>query len=406
MRIGYFVPEFPGPTHIFFWRELRALEGGGVACDIVSTRKPDHYRMPHAWSARAVRRTSYLMPLQAGRVLGGLWQIARAGPRRWRAVLREVRHADGLASFKGRCRLLALALMGAQLAWLARRRGWRHVHVHSCAESAHIAMFASLLSGLPYSLTLHGHIDDYGPNQKNKWRHAAFGIVITQRLLSALRDQLNGALPRVEVAPMGVELNSFARTEPYVPWRGIGPCRVFSCGRLNPCKGHDYLIRAVGLLRDAGLDVTLHIAGADDREIGTHRALLEGIIHELNLNDRVKLLGPVPEEAVRGQLEAAHVFALASRRDELGVATMEAMAMSVPVVVTRSGGVTEMVDDSEDGILVEPEDPAAMAAALMRVLRDPALAVCLGAAGRRKVEQKFHSGVSASVLMRCLRKLS
>ena len=405
MKIGYFIPEFPGSTHIFFWRELRALEAGGCACDIVSSHKPDAWRISHSWSQEGMRRTTYLVPVRAGRVLGGLWEILRSGPAGWARCTRGVFGAEGYSSLKGRARMAALLLMGGQLARLGRTRGWDHVHVHSCADTAHVAMFASLICGLPYSLTLHGDISDYGPNQRNKWRHAAFGTVITRRLLNVMRGMLNGELPAtVEVAPMGVEVDSFVRSRVYEPWRGSGPCRIFSCGRLNPCKGHDHLIMAVGHLREMGLDAELHIAGADDYAGATQRALLERIISELKLEGKVKLLGAVSEEVVRQELEAAHVFALASRRDELGVATMEAMAMGVPVVVSRSGAIDEMIDDQIDGLLVEKENPRAMAEGLARVLNDPELAARLGTAGRQKIEQRFHSGVSAGVLLTCLER--
>jgi glycosyltransferase involved in cell wall biosynthesis len=265
-------------------------------------------------------------------------------------------------------------------------------------------MFANLISGLPYSLTLHGDVSDYGPNQRNKWRHAVFGMVITRRLLRVMRGMLDGDLPaKVEVAPMGVEVGSFLRSRPYEPWPASGPCRIFSCGRLNPCKGHDHLVRAVGHLRDMGFDPELHIAGADDHTTGEQRALLGRIAAELKLDGKVKLLGAVSEEVVKRELESAHVFALASRRDELGVATMEAMAMGVPVVVSRSGAIDEMIDDGRDGLLVEKENPRAMAEGLARVLRDPGLATRLGTAGRQKIEHRFHSGVSANVLLGCLR---
>ena len=403
MKIGYVVPEFPGSTHIFFWRELRALEQAGIACEIVSTHKPDQSRVSHSWSEEGMRRTTYLLPPRIGRVLGGFWEMFRGGPFAWTRCLRGVLGAAGVKGWRGRARLSGLAILGGQLAWLARRRGWRHVHVHSCADSANIAMFARLLSGLSYSITLHGHMGDYGPNQRNKWKRAAFATVITNRLLEVVRAELDGSLPSiVEVAPMGVEVEAFERKRPYQPWDGAGPARVFSCGRLNPCKGHDQLIRAIGLLVQRGLDVTLHIAGADDYASQQNRVELARIIDELKLHGHVKLLGAVAEEKVREGLESAHVFALASRRDELGVATMEAMAMGLPVVVSRSGGIVELVADGEDGLLVEPENPAQMAEAIHRVLRDPDLARRLGEAGRQKVRQKFHSGVSAEVLRRCL----
>jgi glycosyltransferase involved in cell wall biosynthesis len=112
----------------------------------------------------------------------------------------------------------------------------------------------------------------------------------------------------------------------------------------------------------------------------------------------VTLLGALPEVRVREELERAHVFALASHQEALGVATMEAMAMELPVVVSRVGGVPELVRQGVDGLLVPAQDPSALAAAITTVLTDPELATALGRSGAVRVRESFHSGVSAQRL--------
>jgi glycosyltransferase involved in cell wall biosynthesis len=268
-----------------------------------------------------------------------------------------------------------------------------------------VALFANLLSGLPYSLTLHGPLDDYGPNQKEKWRHAKFAFVITKKLLSEVNQELAGALPpQIELAPMGVELGKFNRSVPYSAWTGEGPLRIFACGRLNPCKGHADLIDAVGLLRQKGIDARLEIAGEDEAGGTTYRKVLEAKLSESKLGDAVTLLGAVSEDKVRGGIEHAHIFSLASLQEPLGVAIMEAMAMRVPVVVTGAGGVPELVDDGVDGILVPPQNPQVLAEKLEAVARSPQEAARLGEAGRRKVETKFSSERSAEMLAQMLQR--
>jgi colanic acid/amylovoran biosynthesis glycosyltransferase len=403
-RLGYLVPEFPGQTHIFFWRELQCLTNLGVEYDLVSTRRPLQQIISHSWSQEAMARTTYLSPLNISTILAAIWEILRSGPKGWRRCFSEIIHAD-VPTIKMKFRLVGLMFFGAELAALARRRKWGEVHVHSCADSAHVAMFAQLLSRVPYSLTLHGPLIDYGPNQAAKWKHADFAIVITQQLLKEVGAELGWAVPRnIEVAPMGVDIATFARQLPYRSWDGTGPFQIFSCGRLNPCKGHDDLIRAVDLLRKNGIDARLTIAGADD-SAGKYQPVLENLIGELKLNEAVTLLGAVSEELVRKGLEESHVFALASLREPLGVAIMEAMAMEMPVVVTGAGGVPELVDDGSDGILVQPRNPGELAAALERVARDRELATRLAAAARRKIETSFQSDQSARVLCRYLQSL-
>ncbi|MGD1278309.1 MAG: exopolysaccharide biosynthesis GT4 family glycosyltransferase EpsE [Tepidisphaeraceae bacterium] len=403
-RLGYLVPEFPGQTHVFFWRELQSLAQLGVLCDLVSTRRPPRQLVTHDWSAQAMQRTTYLSPPELGLLASALWELIRAGPAAWWRCAGAAMRAD-VRGAGNKIRLLALVFVGAELAALARRRNWAHVHVHSAADSANIALFAHLIGRISYSLALHGPLEDYGPNQRAKWSHAAFGIVITQKLLEQLRTGLAGALPPViDLAPMGVDASGFRRAGPYQPWDGRGPFRIFCCGRLNPCKGHDDLIRAVALLRQEGIDAILRIAGADD-SLGRYQPVLENLIRQLKLDAAVTLLGAVPEQTVRDELQASHVFALASLHEPLGVALMEAMSMSTPVVATGAGGVPELVDDQVDGLLVEPRHPQQLAAALTRLARDGALATRLAEAARKKIEASFQSDQSARVLVRRLQSL-
>lgn len=402
-RIGYFIPEFPGQTHIFFWREMQALRALDVQPEVVSTRTPDPRIVSHRWAPEAKKETEYLFPPTPPSVFGALVEFLRAGPRGWARCLTAI--AQGEGSILKKLRLLPMLFMGCELAWVARRKGWSHVHVHSCGNAAIIAMFAALLGAITYSLTLHGPLEDYGPNQKLKWRHAVFALVITRKLRREVDEQLAGALPPlIEIAPMGVDLEKFHRQTSYQPWEGTGPCRIFSCGRLNPCKAHDDLIRAVGRLRQQGIDAELHIAGEDDSKTGEHRKALEELIAELKLTGKAVLLGAVPEEKVRAELEAAHMFALASLHEPLGVVIMEAMAIEAPVVVTGAGGVAELVDDGVDGLLVEPRQPEQLAEAMLKLCRQPDLARQFSVAGRRKIQAAFHSGVSAETMRRCLEK--
>jgi colanic acid/amylovoran biosynthesis glycosyltransferase len=401
-RIGYLVPEFPGQTHAFFWREVHALEGRGIEVDLVSTRRPDAGLISQPWADSAMRRTTYLAPMGVAGVLGGAAQILAAGPSGWWRMARAIAGACDVSP-RERLHLIAMGVVGARLAGLAWRRGWRHLHVHSCGDSANAALFANLLGGARYGLTLHGPLSFFGPNQRQKWRHADFAFCVARALREEAGAALGSDLPAVvEVVPMGVDVDGFARASDYQPWNGQGACTIFSCGRLNPGKGQDDLIRAVAHLQGMGLPVRLRIAGEDDTRAGDCRLGLERLIADLGLDDEVRLLGAVGEDEVRNELQKANLFALASHEEALGVATMEAMAMSLPVVVTGVGGVPELVGDGVEGLLVPARAPRAMAEAIARVMHDPALAVRMGRAGRAKVAQGFHSSRSAELMVRLL----
>ena len=131
---------------------------------------------------------------------------------------------------------------------------------------------------------------------------------------------------------------------------------------------------------------------------GPAREMLEHEIERRGLGDRVTLLGAVAEEVVREELEQAHVFALGSHDEAIGVATMEGMAMGLPVVVTDVGGVSELVDDGVSGLLVPRLDPEAQANAIERLIGDPGLCREMAARGRRVVEERFDSRIGARLL--------
>ncbi len=399
-RVGILIPEFPGQTHIFFWREIEALRAMGVEPEVVSTRLPPRGIISHSWSTEAMAKTKYLSPPGREDLAAIGRELAHSITGGFARVAASMIRARGLSP-RGRLRLLGLAAMGARLAQHARERRWYHVHVHSCADAAHVAMFAHLLSGLSYSITLHSHLRDFGPNQQEKWRHANFAVVITRALLQEVQENLAGSLPsEIAIAPMGVDLKRFVRARAYQSWHEGQPLRVFSCGRLNPCKGHGDLVRAIGILRERGIDARLEIAGEDEQGgSGFHRTI-EKQIADAGLAGAVTLLGAVSEDVVRDRIESAHVFSLASLAEPLGVAIMEAMALEVPVVVTGAGGVPELVENNRHGLLVPPASPIPLADAIERVARDELLARRLARAGRDRVVAEFSSDRSAQVLAR------
>lgn len=399
-RIGYIVPEFPGQTHIFFWREIRQLEEMGNEVEIVSTRLPPPGIRAHSWSDEAEERTTYLQERSAtATALSVAAAVAHSKRTRWFECFGSISRAQ--VSLPNRIGLIAMAGFGAKLARIAAMRRWDHMHVHSCANAANITAFASLLSRVPYSLTLHGALSDYGSNQAEKWGNAKFGIAVTRRLLSDIREELGATVAKKTlVAPMGVDIKKFKRSTTYQPWDGQGVARLFSVGRLNPSKGHDVLITAVGLLKARGIPVHLTIAGQDEKGGEGYQQNLCKLIEDLQLSEDVELIGAVPEDNIRDGLLSSHIFVLASLHEAIGVATMEAMALAMPVVATSVGGVPELVSHLVDGFLVAAGDPHDLAAAIETILKNRILSQRLASASREKIRRCYQHTRSAEILAR------
>jgi glycosyltransferase involved in cell wall biosynthesis len=389
-RIGYLVPQFPGQTHIFFWREIAEMAARGADPVLFSTRPPPPGLIAHDWTEEAMARTTYLGAPTLPDAIAALPRLP------WGEVLANARR-DGAAVLRD---ALLCAAAAQKLARLCRVNGVSHVHVHSCGRAALVARFARALGGPSYSLTLHGPLQDYGPAQPMKWHHAAFATVITRKLIAEVERALAGQLPeRIVLRPMGVDTRELARETPYRPAAAGEPLRVFSCGRLNVVKGHQDLIAAVGALRAAGRDVRLEIAGEDDAGGSGYRKELEVLIAREGLGAAVTLLGAVDAGQVKARLLQSHVFALASWAEPLGVAYMEAISCGVPTIATDAGGVPEMIDDGVEGLLVPPRDPAALAAAIARIADDPALAQRLSETGRARMERSFSAHLGAETIL-------
>jgi colanic acid/amylovoran biosynthesis glycosyltransferase len=404
-QVGYFIPEFPGQTHTWIWREYQAMLDIGMKPHMISTRRPPT-KIAHTWALKAESVTDYLIPFAPKDFVNITLELIKAGPTAWWRCLSVIANTKDI-SFSQRIYYLVLVVMGAKLAWLARTQGWYHVHVHSCGNAANIALFASILSDITYSVALLGQLEDFGPNQDQKWQHSAFASVMSEQLLNSVKNELAGFLPKdVKVSPVGVNLDEVKRETPYTPWQEGRQCRIYTCGRLNIAKGHKYLIESMKLLQKRGFDVRLQIAGEDSEAGNGYRKELERFIAEQSMSDYVELLGSVSEERNRQGYLEADIFALPSLKEGISVAVMEAMAMETPVVVTQVGGMAELIDNGVDGILVQPENPGEMADAIAKLLQDKELTLSLTQKSRQKIAAKFHHRRSAQILLESLQELS
>lgn len=396
--IGYLIPEFPGQTHAFFMRERKGLEQLGTNATLYSTRPPVAAAAQHAWAEAAAKETIYLTPFRLESFVSAAFWLLLSGPFAiWRCCQTVLQSTE----LKAKEKLKILSMIPVAAFWLShlKKNRSQHVHIHSCGNSAWLGVFVSQLSNITYSLTLHGPLHDYGPAQPSKWQHARFVVVITQDLVNEAACQIPQAQrPPIFLAPMGVDVMRFQRTVPYQPASQNQEVRLVSCGRINPCKGHDDLIRAVVMLRQLGVDVSLTICGSTDSQRQDYEQFLNQLIEDNGLQQCVRLTGSVSEDRVRQELQDAHFFCLASHKEPLGVATMEAMAMGVPVIVTYSPGVSEMITHDHDGLLVEAKHPQSFVDAIIDLLSNPAHVSQLASEARKTVETKFHSGISAEMI--------
>jgi glycosyltransferase involved in cell wall biosynthesis len=249
------------------------------------------------------------------------------------------------------------------------------------------------LTGVPFSFTAHANDLFVAPVLlERKAVDAAFVAAISEYNHAYLLERCPGA--RVEVVHCGVDLTR-------LPWHGLDgrDGHVLCVASLHAKKGHADLIEAFALLAGRSPGVGLELIGD-----GPERQGIQLRARDRGVEERVELLGARPAAFVRERLRRARVFALPSvrlasgRMEGIPVALMEAMAAGVPVVATRLSGIPELVQDGVTGLLVEPHDPDALAAALERLLGDDTLAAELSANARALVERSFNLTAEATRL--------
>jgi glycosyltransferase involved in cell wall biosynthesis len=264
------------------------------------------------------------------------------------------------------------------------------VHAHFAHHPTVAALALGALAGIPFSFTCHAH-DVYLQRAMlgEKVHRAAFVVAISR----LLRDQYIARcaqqkdLERVYVIHCGA---TSTRQQHPVPADAPSPLRVLAVARLVEKKGLSFLIEACALLRQRGRELSCEIIGC-----GPLRAQLQAQIEQAGLGSVVRLLGGRSQEEVSEALSRAMLFVqpsiVASDGDMEGipVSLMEAMAAQVPVVATRTGAISELVEDGETGVLVPPGSSAALASAIERLADDPTYAGRLSGQARRYVEAEF-----------------
>lgn len=272
-----------------------------------------------------------------------------------------------------------------------------HIHSPWALGTATAAWVAAELTGVPFSFTGRAH-DIFPPD-------------------GALRDKIAAAaFVRAESGSARVQITRFAgphalkiRTlpnglppiveSPAAPRFGR-PLHLLAVGRFVDVKGFDVLVKALARLVTHGLNVRLVLAGE-----GPRARELTVLARRLGVHDRIEFPGHVPHDRVSTLYQAADLFIMPCRvdgkgnRDGLPTVLLEALAHGLPVIATPVSGVPELIEDGRTGLLVPPEDPDALAAAVERLAADPDAALALAEAGRQAVLAGFDPETNHRILL-------
>jgi len=368
-HLAYVTAGFPNLTQSFVRREVETVRALGVPLTIFSVRPPPR-EFPDPSLARYVDETIYGTRLSPAVLAAHLHFLLRR-PRRYLAALGRVL---ALAFRQRRCgslplRTLVVFPMSIYFARVMEERGVTHVHAHFANHPTTAARVAASLLDLPFTFTGHAWDIFVPANQiglADKVADATAVVTCTEfnrRLLYELVPPRQRE--KIEVCYHGITVPS-----------GPRPQRegdlIVAVGRLTEKKGFQHLVTACAALARDGVGFRCVVIGEGEEE-----SSLVDAIARARLQQRVTLAGARPHREVMDWIARAAVFALPSTiakdasMDGIPNVILEAFAVETPVVSTRLSGIPEVVRDGETGVLVAPDDPHALAAALRDVLEHP-----------------------------------
>ena len=384
MRLAYLTRAFPfahlGET--FLAPEMRALASLCEELHVIPVRP--HLRENTFEGAPAGMRTT---------------RIAAAGPQMLQAALAEalahprraLRALSALTNprYRTTAKIKNLVLFPAALAVARyiRKERIEHIHAHWLTTPATVAYLASMITGVPWSCTAHAHDIFSGNLVRQKVRSARFVRAIARRNLQSLAHLTGRQAESLHLIHVGVNVPPSA-----CPQSLNRPLQIVCPARLDPIKGHEYLIRGLAAARERGLAFHCDIVGT-----GPNEAHIRALILRLGLTDAVTLRGLVRHSALLNELRRGRYDAVALTSLELDdgaghegipVALIEAMAHGVPCIATATGCIPELIDGST-GILVAQRDPGSLAQAFVRIAADAALRRRLGFAARDRVANDY-----------------
>ncbi|HEX6033255.1 MAG TPA: glycosyltransferase [Anaerolineales bacterium] len=384
--ITYIIGTYPGLTTTFIDREVMALRGMGVHVQILSIRQP--WTKLSAEQEALRKDVTYLLPVKWLPLIISHLSYALTKPRRFFSSLAYLLTRPH-PSLRARLMTLIHFIEGVYAAYMLRRAPGQHLHAHFIDRAATVALVASRLLGIPYSVTAHASDIYVSPVLlKEKLASAKFVSTCTaynRNYLSQFgKDLFNHKLLCIY---HGLELERYV----YEPRTNSARPVILSVGQLQERKGLSYLVEACGLLRDRGIQFECRIVGE-----GPLRASLQDQIQRLGLENFVRLLGALPHEKVIAQYQEATVFTLPAilgkdgDRDGIPNVILEALSMGLPVVSTSHSGIPEVIEEGVNGLLVPPEDTEMLASALEQLICNAEMRNAFGNAGRQIVADRFN----------------
>jgi glycosyltransferase involved in cell wall biosynthesis len=384
-KIAYIMGEFPYLTTTFINREILEVERNEIDLILISIRPPVPFEMSPEVN-RLAKNTKYILPVIWYKfLLTNLYFMVTHTKDYFSTLFYLLTRPHD--SLRLRAKTLLHFAEGIRATELLTSERPKHIHAHFADRAAIVALVASRIMKIPYSVTAHAN-DIYVSSVmlSEKIKNAKFAVTCTAYNKEYLERKTG---QEVKLIYHGIDLTKKKTVLPRKLNKNRIPL-ILSVGQLNEKKGFSYLVEACASLKSKGINFRCEIIGK-----GPNEKDLVKMIDKLVLNNSVKLCGALSNNEVMARYAQADIFVLPcvvasdQGRDGIPNVIIEAMANQLPVISTRISGIPEVVEHNVNGLLVPPNDSEALAVAIAGLLDKHQLRKQLGKKGRLVVEQNF-----------------
>jgi colanic acid/amylovoran biosynthesis glycosyltransferase len=400
LRIAYLVSQYPAVSHTFVQREIGGLRAQNFEILTASINEPD--RSIHqmlACEQDESRRTYY---------------VKREGPLKAILAVVKTLFTHPLGFLQGIFSSITLAkwnikslfynffyfIEAALIGFWMQKHRITHLHVHFANPASTVALLASKIFPLTFSITVHGPDEFYDVtlnHLKEKVKASTFIYCISHYTCSQLMrisDPIDWN--KIEISRLGVDTSCYS-PKPFNP--NPSPLQLLSVARLTLNKGQPILLEALSLVLKQGRQAHLTLVGN-----GPERDRLAQLVEHLGLSAHVIFKGALNSEETLNCYNHADIFILTSFAEGLPVVLMEAMSMEISCIATAINGIPELIINDLNGLLVAASDVEGTAEAMVKLIDNAPLRERLGKNGRLTIMKHYDLAANTLSLAKQFKK--
>lgn len=382
-RMLFLLSSYPAPSETFITLQIQTLRAQSMQVTVLANRKPDFV---HPSMQAEATQTIYLSESPVFSILLAHLRLLLQAPLRYLKTFLMLPKME--AGFTASLRQFSGA------AWLIAHVGKEaHLHVHFAYGAAGVALFAHLLAGVSYTVTLHGsdlliHVDDL----EKKLHHAKAIVTISEFNRGWLSAKLPSVSQKTTVIRLGVphRVTELKARHPET-WH------LLTVGRMVEAKDQKTLIAAMKILEEKNANVRLTMVGD-----GPLRRALEQAAAG---SAAIRFAGQLAHEEVLQLYQEADLFILPSISEGIPVVLMEAMQSGLPVIATNITGIPELVEEGLTGFLIPPADPRALAEKILMAMHEKQITE-IARAAKEKIARDYDLETNSVIFKTWLERMA